>query len=75
MIYQQRNSMGQRYFECIRYENFRFPPHMHRHPELVYVESGELELEINGQIKTQSSRRLSHERKKTLVHISRRGLE
>jgi len=49
VIYQQRNSMGQRYFECIRYENFRFPPHMHRHPELVYVESGELELEINGQ--------------------------
>jgi len=42
MLYQEKNSVGINYFECIRYENFEFVPHMHRHPELVNVKAGTL---------------------------------
>lgn len=42
MLYQEKNSVGQNYFECIRYRDFEFVPHMHRHPELVHVIQGTL---------------------------------
>jgi len=48
MLYQRKNSIGTFYFEYIRYHNFHFESHMHRHPELIYVESGELTLHLQG---------------------------
>ena len=48
MIYQTHNSVGQYYFECIRYSNFNFVPHMHRHPEVFCVREGSLAVVMNG---------------------------
>ncbi|MBQ4624195.1 MAG: AraC family transcriptional regulator [Clostridia bacterium] len=48
MYYQTQNSVGQRYFECIRYVDFFFVAHMHRHPELILVESGEVVVTTDG---------------------------
>ena len=48
MIYQTHNSVGQNYFECIRYTNFSFVPHMHRHPELICVREGTIAVVTNG---------------------------
>ena len=48
MIYQTHNSVGQHYFECIRYTNFSFVPHMHRHPEVFCVREGAIAVIING---------------------------
>ena len=48
MIYQTHNSVGQYYFECIRYSNFNFVPHMHRHPEVFCVREGSLAVIMNG---------------------------
>lgn len=45
MLYQHLNSIGNNFFECRRYENFCFNPHIHRHPELIYVREGAVELE------------------------------
>ena len=45
MIYQTQNSVGQNYFECIHYTDFFFVAHMHRHPELIYVEDGEITIQ------------------------------
>ena len=42
MLYQDHNSIGKEYFERIRYNDFSFESHMHRHPELVYVREGTL---------------------------------
>ena len=52
MIYQSQNSVGRLHFECIRYRNFQFPPHMHRHFELICVHEGAVELETGGQKET-----------------------
>ena len=48
MIYQTHNSVGQYYFECIRYSNFTFVPHMHRHPEVFLVREGQIAVVTNG---------------------------
>lgn len=32
MLYQENNSVGQNFFECIRYLDFQYLPHMHKHP-------------------------------------------
>lgn len=47
MIYQTQNSVGQNYFECIHYTDFFFVAHMHRHPELIYVEEGEITIQTD----------------------------
>ena len=52
MLYQTHNSIGQYYFECIRYYDFHYSPHMHRHHELIHVKSGELILTMNGRDET-----------------------
>ena len=44
MLYQETNSIGVHRFECIKYIDFRYVPHLHKHPELVYVENGELDI-------------------------------
>ena len=49
MIYQTQNSVGQNYFECIHYTDFFFVAHMHRHPELIYVEDGEITIQTDKQ--------------------------
>lgn len=46
MLYQQKNSIGQFYFEFIRYTDFHYEAHMHRHLELIHVREGSLILEI-----------------------------
>lgn len=48
MLYQEKNSVGQGFYECIRYQDFSWYPHMHRHPELIYVREGAVEAEIDG---------------------------
>lgn len=48
MIYQTHNSVGQYYFECIRYSKFSFVPHMHRHPEVFCVREGAIAVVTNG---------------------------
>ncbi len=48
MIYQTKNSVGAFCFECIRYENFFFVPHMHRHPELIFVREGSTTVILEG---------------------------
>lgn len=48
MEYQIKNSIGTEYYECIRYENIHFETHIHRHPELVYVDEGEIILGFGG---------------------------
>lgn len=52
MLYQTHNSVGQNYFECVRYSNFFFVAHMHRHPELIYVEDGEILIQTDGRTET-----------------------
>ena len=52
MIYQTHNSVGQNYFECIHYTNFFFVAHMHRHPELIFVEDGNISIQTDGQTET-----------------------
>lgn len=44
MIYQETNSIGSCRFECLKYINLRFVPHLHKHFELVYVERGSLDI-------------------------------
>lgn len=48
MFYQLKNSTGRYNFECVRYNDFNFAPHMHRHIELIYVSDGEIELFCDG---------------------------
>ena len=48
MFYQPQNSVGNYAFECIRYENYNFSPHIHRHLELIFVREGEICLTIDG---------------------------
>ena len=48
MLYQSHNSIGQNYFECLRYVDFKYVPHMHRHPELVRVVEGEVTVHYDG---------------------------
>lgn len=48
MIYQTHNSVGQDYFECLLYTDFFFVAHMHRHPELIYVDEGEIQIQTDG---------------------------
>ena len=48
MLYQSKNSVGQSYFECLRYVDFKYIPHMHRHPELVRVVEGEILVHFDG---------------------------
>lgn len=45
-FYQTENSMQPGRYDCRRYENFSFAPHLHRHPELVLALSGEITLNI-----------------------------
>lgn len=42
MIYQKSNSTGKYFFEIIRYNNFEFDEHFHRHYEIVYAREGEI---------------------------------
>ena len=52
MIYQNNNSIGTNFFECLRYENFKFDSHMHRHPEVIYVRSGLVEITVGNVTQT-----------------------
>lgn len=47
MLYQEQNSVGQCFFECIRYTDFNMVPHMHKHPELIHVKEGTIVLEAD----------------------------
>lgn len=40
MFYQERNSVGRNFFECIQYTDFYYIPHLHRHLEFILVEQG-----------------------------------
>lgn len=42
MLYQHQNSAGKNFFEYIQCQDFNYVPHMHRHPELIYVREGEI---------------------------------
>lgn len=42
MLYQRKNSIGKNYLEMIRYKDFEWEQHLHRHYELVYVREGAL---------------------------------
>ncbi len=42
MLYQQVNSVGKYTFECRRYHDFNFIPHIHKHLELTYVREGSI---------------------------------
>ena len=44
MLYQDKNSVGNYRFQCLKYINFRYTSHLHKHIEVVYVESGALEV-------------------------------
>lgn len=48
MLYQENNSVGQNFFECIRYLDFQYLPHMHKHPELIHVREGMVTVESDG---------------------------
>lgn len=48
MIYQEWNSVGTSYYECIRYTDFFWTPHLHKHPELLSVREGEVICESGG---------------------------
>lgn len=50
MLYQEHNSVGQMYYQNIRYTNFHWEHHMHRHPELLHVIEGSLAIEVNGRV-------------------------
>jgi AraC-like DNA-binding protein len=52
MIYQTHNSVGQNYLECLHYKDFFFVAHMHRHPELIYVEDGEIIIQTDNRTET-----------------------
>ena len=45
-FYQKENSLSHECYDCRRYENFAFAPHLHRHPEAVLALSGEIVLNI-----------------------------
>jgi len=47
MLYQTKNSVGTFYYEYIRYVDFQFEAHMHRHLELIHVQQGTLLLSLN----------------------------
>ena len=49
MFYQTQNSVGVHAFECVRYENFHFDAHLHRHHELLLVRRGTIRARVNGQ--------------------------
>lgn len=49
MFYQAQNSVGVHVFECIRYDDFHFVAHMHRHHELILVRRGTICATVNGQ--------------------------
>lgn len=46
MLYQQQNSTGKYFFELIRYRNFSYERHMHRHYELIYVREGAVAVQL-----------------------------
>ena len=46
MLYQEENSVGKYFLEIKRYDDFYFEEHMHRHYELIYVHSGEVEVDL-----------------------------
>ena len=52
MIYQQKNSVGTYYFEMLEYRDFYFSTHMHRHYEVIYVQDGEVVVELDGRKET-----------------------
>ena len=50
MLYQGKNSVGNYSFECLKYINFSYVPHLHKHIEIVYVEKGVLEVTYNDSV-------------------------
>lgn len=54
MLYQRHNSKAGNYFECIKYRDFFFVPHIHRHPELIYVAAGEVTVDLGEKSETVS---------------------
>lgn len=50
VIYQLHNSLSGYYFECIRYEDFEWPLHLHRHPELIFVHEGQVEVSVDDKV-------------------------
>ena len=49
MFYQTQNSVGVHFFECVRYNDFHFIAHMHRHHELLLVREGHICTTVSGQ--------------------------
>jgi len=52
MLYQEHNSQSGYYFECIKYNDFSYVPHIHRHPELIYVVKGEVDVDLGDSTET-----------------------
>lgn len=52
MIYQSHNSNSGNYFQCVKYENFFFVPHIHRHPELIYVQEGSVCVDLGDRLES-----------------------
>lgn len=48
MFYQLENSEAQERYDYREYAQFRFAPHLHRHPELALGMSGQTALEVDG---------------------------
>lgn len=51
-FYQRENSGAQERYDYREYEAFRFPVHLHRHPELALCFSGQTVLEVDGRRET-----------------------
>ena len=51
-FYQRENSGAQERYDYREYEAFRFPVHLHRHPELALCFSGQTVLEVDSRRET-----------------------
>lgn len=73
IIYQEKNSIGQYYFECIRWRSKSHQNNIHRHPELIAVREGNLLVGVDDREELISAGEYAYFPGSTIHHYASQG--